>query len=202
MPLADLRAHQRRFLARFGETRGSATGRNTAFRDAMTSSSKRTTLYRPGTTQRERNGVRDGWSEALAELVLPYETTAGHGTVAQFRDDILTLQDRMNNDFFEFFLQRPSGVYQPGFRIAHAQKSMSLVLKHLWCHGFVPQPPQCPVDRSVLRIARAPSAEWRWTDVNTLAEHDAKIVFLARATPTHPEAPLDLAEWELAIFGL
>lgn len=39
-------------------------------------------------------------------------------------------------------------------RLSHAQKSLSLFLKYLWCNGLAPLPPACPIDRAILHIAR------------------------------------------------
>ena len=114
----------------------------------------------------------------------------------KYEADLVRLQTHMNRGYGQFFRQarHPKFGYEPGFRISHAQKSLSLVLKHFWCLDLVAMPPQCPVDRPALVAARAGELNSKWTDVNSIAAHKYKMQFLAEAAA---KENLTIAEWEL-----
>jgi hypothetical protein len=106
----------------------------------------------------------------------------------------------MNRGFGEYFRQarHPKFGYEPGFRISHAQRSLGLVLKHFWCLGLVPMPPECPVDRPVLVASRAGELNSKWTDVNSIVSHEVKMEFIAAAAANEG---LEIAEWELKVVN-
>lgn len=83
------------------------------------------------------------------------------------------------------------------YRIAHAQKSLSLVVKHLWAHGLLPEPPLCPVDRRILKAAD-PRTRIRWTCIDSMQEYNDAIAKLRKAADSQATA---LAVWELQIFS-
>lgn len=167
----------------------------------MTSASRRTRLYEPPSNARVRAAVREFWGGLLDERLAAYEAGGvGFATVDQYQLDLFDLRTTMNDEFPGVFLQRQVGVFAPGFRIAHAQKSLSLVLKHGWCNGTVEMPPHCVVDRRVLRAAGANQTQARWSDVNAWGEHIDKIEMIAAAAARHRDGPLTLAEWELWAF--
>jgi hypothetical protein len=89
----------------------------------------------------------------------------------------------MNKHFSLAFRQEKHPKYStdPGFRISHAQKSISVFLKHLWCMDIIPQPPQCPVDRMILERAGRRYPDTKWGYVNTIEEHMKKIKHLQDA---------------------
>jgi hypothetical protein len=96
------------------------------------------------------------------------------------------------------FYQTVHKGYGAGFRIAHAQKSLSLVLKHYWCNNVIAEPPCCPVDRRILTIAgdRQP----KWTDLDHMNDYRTKLGILRCAAQRDPVGP-SLAEWELVNFN-
>ena len=115
---------------------------------------------------------------------------------AGFEKDVLRLQAAMNARFRPI-LQPKSPRYPPGFRIAHSQKSLSLLLKHYWCHGKVQEPPVCPVDRLILTTADAPYNLRTWTTVNTMEKYRAQLASLDAAASA---AGQSVAVWELLEF--
>jgi hypothetical protein len=134
-----------------------------------------------------RRDVRDFWKEQLLELQVKY---GQQRTVADYESDIVNLRANLRAQF--------PGVV--GCRISHAQKSIGVFLKHLWCMGKIPTPPLCPVDAIILRFAGAVYPLTNWGYVDTLAEHQAKVVVLVAAKQqTAPN--LSLAEWELGAFN-
>ena len=72
-----------------------------------------------------------------------------------FEKDIVALQQALDARFGHLLRPTQKG-YVAGFRVSHAQKSLSLLLKHAWCHGLMDEPPSCPVDRLILTAADAP----------------------------------------------
>ena len=134
-----------------------------------------------------RRDIRDFWKEQLLERQGLYEQQR---TVADYESDIVSLRAILNAQF-------PGLV---GCRVSHAQKSIGVFLKHLWCMGEIPTPPLCPVDAIILRVAGAVYPETNWGYVDTLAEHQAKVAVLVAAKDQ--AAPnLSLAEWELGAFN-
>jgi len=132
-----------------------------------------------------RANIRDIWRQQLLALQAVY---VNQRTVTQYEADILNLRTNLNNAF-------PGSI---DCRISHAQKSIGVFLKHLWCMGLVAPPPLCPVDAIILRVAGAVYPTTNWGYVNTMAEHQAKVAILVAAKNNAPQPTL--AEWELAAF--
>jgi hypothetical protein len=199
---ARLAEEKASFLGKFNLVREQSGWRETALRDALAVSSRRTHLYRSGTTQAERNLVREGWSEQLTRLSDLYATNAAaFSTQAQFDSDLVTLRTFMNNTFAMYFEADIVKGYPPGFRIAHAQKSLSVMLKHLWCNDEMEEPPCCPVDRLILVIAGAKGTAAKWTDLDTLDAYHQKLGRLLAASLSFSIQPISLAQWELLLFN-
>ncbi|MCP4343975.1 MAG: hypothetical protein GY795_00430 [Desulfobacterales bacterium] len=139
-------------------------------------------------------------------------------SVATYENDITELKDAMNNEFFRFFRSTPHPTFQydPGFRISHSQKSISVSLKHLWCMNKISIPSQCPVDAVILGIAGKKYPQTNWGFVNTFEEHRIKMSWIRIAVDSYNSTPTDqrlinnavfedgrnlkIAEWELAHF--
>jgi hypothetical protein len=200
---AELDDEKKAFLDFFG-WRSGVPAQQVALDDARTAASRRARLYRPGTTRAERLEVRQVWADKLKELAAPYLGSGlGDGRVAraQFENDLMALREHMNDRCGRFFGSFSFGGYPPGFRVAHAQKSLALLLKHYWCLGRADTPPCCPLDRRVLRAAGSSPAAARWTDIDALDDYRRKVALLEAAAHLDPRGPLGLAEWELITFN-
>ncbi|MBN1450423.1 MAG: hypothetical protein JW963_05350 [Anaerolineales bacterium] len=57
-------------------------------------------------------------------------------------------------------------------RIGVAQKAINLYLKFLWCYGWIPEPPHCPIDRTVLEKVGDYDA---WTKIDSIQKYMEKI---------------------------
>lgn len=193
MPLADLPEQQTRFLKRFGSARDMAAAKSLAMRDAVGSAVSKNALYAPKATAGDRYYVDTAWKQALEKYAAGYVKPVSS---ENYEKDLVKLTAEMNRAFGDHFRQarHPKFGYEPGFRISHAQMSLSLVLKHYWCLGLIAMPPQCPVTRAVLLAAKAGEPNSKWTDVNAIEAHRLKVVWLAKAAA---EEGLELAEWEL-----
>ena len=194
----DLEKAQQTFLRRFDKS--ILPSSTVASRDATASSSRRSHLYRRGLTQKQRNlGPRLTWTCQIDRFLLDYIETAMRGeavTIERFRRDCEHLKRYMNEVCSEFFYSAFDRGFAPGFRLAHAQKSLALKMKHHWCLGEIPEPPCCPIDRFVLRKAGAAPSEV-WTRIDNWDSYDRQLAYLEGAADA---AGLSLAVWELYIF--
>lgn len=122
---------------------------------------QRSHLYTPGLNNLD---IHEYWEAQLKFLAQKYKTL--DQTVDVFVKDIIQLKRNMNETFPGRFNNGTTG-YDNEFRIAHAQKSLSICLKHLWIRGELGNhvPPVCPVDGVVLKYAHNNDA---WTKVNSL----------------------------------
>lgn len=188
----ELRELKNRFVNRYNRQHDSDVR---PYRAGVTAASQRNILYAPDTSAR-RETVRLGWADELRGIAEKYVTPQSSEVYEQ---DLEHLQAVMNERFAGFFRQdeHPRYPYDPGFRLSHAQKSLSVCLKHLWCLGVVDTPPQCPVDSIVLGRAGLKYPQTRWAFVNRMEEHQSQMQVLERAAATEK---LGVAEWELKEF--
>lgn len=79
-------------------------------------------------------------------------------------------------------------------RLSHAQKSLSVFLKYLWCFGLIDMPPACPIDRKVLGLVKnSPVGNWTQLD----KPNDYRIILYALNDLSKPKkiAQKELIEW-------
>jgi hypothetical protein len=197
---SKLELAQKSFLSRFEQWREHESMSDAASRDAISSSSRRAHLYRPGLTQRERDeDPRVMWGQKLDAILGVYRTMADRRervTLDMFREDCEDLKRFMNDTCAEYFWTTLDNGYEPGFRLAHAQKSLAVKMKHHWCSGEILEPPTRPVDRIALSTAGAGPDE-AWTRMNTRPDYDRQLGYLQKAVI---RAKLSLARWELFLF--
>jgi hypothetical protein len=187
-------AKKKAFLELFGITPGSPGWELVATNDAIGSAVKRNPTYSEGTSNAQRREFRDAWSGELTTIAGEYVQSMKNR--AEFESDVLRLRNSMD-DRYRPILNAGSATCEPGFRVAHAQKSLSLMLKHYWCHGRIEEPPACPVDRLMLKEADAPYGWRTWTSVNTLDDYRHQLGYLDRAARVGGES---VAVWELLAF--
>lgn len=146
-------------------------GKGSAARLGIIAAVQRASLYTPSTSHAD---ILKRWEDKLNDLVEKYKTK--QQTEETFKQDIKTLKDAMNCAFppeQKRFNNGKSG-YDNEFRIAHAQKSLSICLKHLWCRGELKNntPPLCPVDGILLKSVHNTDS---WTKVNSMKEYEEHI---------------------------
>jgi hypothetical protein len=185
---------QAAFLALVKVSPGIANWKPSALGDALGSSLKRNPTYTRTTRWRHRSDFRQAWRDELLNIFVGYR--AGTKSRAEFESDVVVLQTNLNSQFGHLLRPTRRG-YQHGFRIAHAQKSLSLLLKHAWCHGLMDEPPACPVDRTILSMTPAPEHLRTWTKVNTLEIYREQLEYLDAAAA---HAGQSTAIWELMEF--
>ncbi len=181
------------FIRRYN-TSGTATE---AYAKAVTAASQRNVLYREDLNSRDHQRVRSAWQALLSETTAKYVRSGVSDD--EYERDVQALAERMNEHFRLSFRSTPHPRYRyaPGFRISHAQKSIAVALKHLWCLDQAAMPPQCPVDSIALRAAGLKCPYTRWTHVDSIDEHRVLVGHLRQAASG---SGLELAEWELSVF--
>ena len=151
---------------------------------------KRARLYTNGLSHIEREPVRSRLKKHLETLQHIYShaiTRSVHYT------NIVALCDHMNNLPKDVYFAHQAFVTNPGFRIAHSQKSIAVFLKHLWCMGIIPTPPECPVDSIILTKVGIRSISW--SSINDIKVHEKIVDDIRRISGANC-----LAEWELITF--
>lgn len=152
---------------------------------------RRARLYTPGRNHAERAPVRQRLDAYLRGLEPRYQRAV---PVNEHHAQIQDLVVHMNSEGMrEEFFAHPDFANVPGFRFAHAQKSISVFLKHLWCLNRIARPPECPVDRIILNEAEVPNVAW--TTVGDLDTHTNLIGLIQRKAGDY-----HIAEWELITF--
>jgi hypothetical protein len=77
-------------------------------------------------------------------------------------------------------------------KIGVAQKAVNLYLKFLWCYGWIPEPPHCPIDRTVLEKVGDYDA---WTKIDTIQEYMEKIDKIG-----NQKGDKSFSEWEYELW--
>ncbi len=158
---------------------------------AIMAATQRARLYTPDQNNAD---IRNEWEKYLQKLAKKYSKKQDEGT---FISDVEELKAHMNKEFpadKKRFMNGQDG-YDKEFRVAHAQKSLSVYLKHLWCRGKVDLPPVCPVDGIMLKHVGNNDA---WTKVNSIEEYRSHLALMKTAAENSGFA--SVAEWELVVW--
>jgi hypothetical protein len=107
---------------------------------AVAAASQHNILYAKGATYDTRSDVRAYWMRSLDRISLKYTETV---STSEYEADIGELRELMNDRFHNSFCagDHPRYQYDAGFRLSHAQKSLSVYLRHLWCLREIQTPP-------------------------------------------------------------
>lgn len=179
--MASIKQLKNDFLDQYNPSRTEAE----ALSKAISVSVGHNALYKEGISEADKTRVRTDWKAELKALSAQYKAGVDEN---QHEDNIVSLANAMNR-------KHRRRLIPTGFKISHAQKSLSVYLKHLWCMGLIPEPPQCPVDRRILEVALKKKNVPAWTKVTTIEEHRKLIAILREAV-----GGKTLAVWELEAF--
>lgn len=108
---------------------------------SISSSIKHRSFYASRVSESDKKRLREQWSI----LLLKYSQN-------NYRD----IRDYANS---VFKLTNELAVAARGIatiKLAHAQKSLSLFLKYLWCYSLIDTPVACPIDSTILHVAKSP----------------------------------------------
>ena len=143
--------------------------------------SQHVAIYAEGSDEGIRKAFRAGLYTKLESFAQPYSR-------AEFDED----EHIANVQRFAGELSDEFGSTLKGrrFLIGPAQKALNLYLKYLWCAGWIPRPPHCPVDALVL--SEANHVGIRWSKMDSIHAYQEAIAILRQAAGDMP-----LAEWEL-----
>lgn len=159
---------------------------NEAITKAINASVQRNKVYPENASKEEKQKFRLEWKEILFGLVQKYK-----GRVVKEADYF---------DEVSFLLESMQG--NPFFNASHAQKSISVLFKHLWCIGLTDEPEFCPIDRftieAVWKSLKLNGKRPNWTKILTI-ESLQKI--LDKAKDASKQSELTVAKWELQMFN-
>jgi hypothetical protein len=143
-------------------------------------------VYGKGADEADRYVVKTDLVKALEEFSQHYSSAgmSDRGHVL----NIGRLADRMTE-------RCGSLLYENRFRIGVAQKALNLYLKYLWCIDLIPEPPNCPFDRTIIQELDGCHGI-NWSQFDDMATYDL-LVTAARIRA----GGQTLAEWELRFFN-
>lgn len=168
------------FLIRYNPKHSEAI----ALTSGLKAAAQHNPLYKPEVARRP---IQRRWKDLLSSRIGQYEDPV---SIDSYEEDVWRLRRTMNLSFTDSFRE-------PGFRVSHAQKSLSVFLKHLWCMNRIVEPPACPVDRVVLqKVTHGPPGTW--TRVDSLAEHRELFARIRSAAEAEGRS---VAQWELLTFA-
>jgi hypothetical protein len=186
-------SYKKRFLQRYNPEESVEKALSLSIKAALGHNS----LWRQGATTKDKLPAKEFWRDQLLALIAKYKTPKND---MEYERDICHLKKTMNGQFNSIFRKdvHPRYKTDPGFRVSHSQKSISVFLKHMWCMGELVEPPQCPVDRVILTYAGLRQPENKWGYVNLIEVHQKLILHLRSKAK---KASLSLARWELRVFN-
>ena len=177
------------FLNKYNENRSVECG----VRMAVNAAVQHNLLYSRNVQTLQRSVIRSYWGDCLDEIGGEFKKDV---PIHTYEYIIEQLKAGMNRKFGNAFLS--GSVHGSMFRVSHAQKSISVFIKHLWCLGEIPEPKICPIDRVVLKQTKARlSKDLAWGYVNTIEEHRVKFKYVLEAAAVEK---LSVARWELFNF--
>jgi hypothetical protein len=184
-----------RFLKMYNPNKSNKT----ALEKAIGAAVSRNKLYSPFVTNTMKLRVNCFWKDRLAEIGKKY--IKNQYSEKEYLESIVGLKSEMNKKFHKLFTSKTDvkDEVDPGYRISHAQKSISVYLKHLWCiNNIKTSPTQCPIDRNILTLIINKGKIPAWTKVNSLKSHNDLIQLIKN------QALIDkydsVAEWELVHY--
>jgi len=162
---------------------------------SIKASVQRNNLYSENIRSGSQKRIEVGqiWREKLIEITKKYENSISRD---QYLEDVVELKKFMNETFDGHF-NNNKFLSDPGLRLSHSQKSISVYLKHLWCIGKVKEPPCCPVDAIILKRIGLKYPHNSWGKINQLQELEDKLNLIEKFASKNS---LSVAQWELCNF--
>lgn len=176
------------FLAKYNPSRST----DVALGLAISVSLQRNPTYSQKHDPLVREAFRAEWRNMLRTVSL--NASLFH-EMSQACDLILWFRDEMRHKLADGCLD--ASLSDTAFRVSHAQKSIAVYLKHLWCIGLVRTPVLCPVDRRIMTVSNAPYPLRSWTLVDEIDLHKDQVRHLLNCAR---RSGFSLAEWELLKF--
>ena len=164
---------------------------------AIKAAVERNPTYKSGVTKKEKTEIHNSWTNLLIEKLGKYKECQ---EIDEFIRDVEDIYAKMNiAKYKKLFLNNGRGInkeYPKEFRIAHAQKSLSIFLKHMWCNNEdMPEPPVCPIDGVILK---AVGSNVKWTKLNDIDEYKE---LLCKINDAANGKKMSIAKWELLMWN-
>jgi hypothetical protein len=141
-----------------------------------------------------RTEVKEFWKQELRKVASKYKTSKQ--SVETYIEDVMSVKNAVNKHFANKVWL--NNTLSNGLRISHAQKSLAVYLKYLWClNDKMPDPPCCPVDSIVLYECKIDGM--RWTRIDSLA--DFKRILEGVSSTAKDSGFPSIAQWELCAFN-
>jgi hypothetical protein len=164
-----------------------------AITKAISAASQHNLLYSKKVSLEERRIIREYWGICLEEIGVEFRKKIN---VNEYEIIIEKLKEGMNIKFGNQF--ENGSRHGEMFRVSHAQKSISVYIKHLWCMNLIAEPSICPVDRIILSHTEAKlKKDISWGQVNSIKEHRRKFKYIEVQAALEN---LSIAKWELNKF--
>ena len=166
-----------------------------ALRDAMASATRRNRLYKKGITNEEYrkayNEVYDLWPSLLYDAANEYIEHEGMINVDFIVRQMINIKNKMSH------------IENTIFKLSHAQKSLSVFLKYLWCYGVIVEPPICPIDAKVLEVAKQQDSSLKkkidiWTNLDDAIIYKDILYSLNKYANSKNKT---IVKWELIEFN-
>ena len=176
------------FLNRYNPNRSEIE----AIRQSIGAAVKRNPTYSPHLNNREKYPFKQYWINELVRVSDLFKTNRNS---VFYLNQVTLLKENLHLQSGDI-LDPQKDNYDSGFRIAHAQKSLSVFLKHLWCMNEIPPPPCCAIDRIIANKANV-VLEVSWTKMNYIAQVEAALRAFELLAKENGKS---LCEWELELF--
>lgn len=160
----------------------------TAASVAINVSVSRNPTYSKNISASDKRYIREYWKSLLTDFYEKHKQ--GNVSKKEFFSYVDYIKQSMNSKFPDKFKCNTKG-YDKMFRLAHAQKSLSVFLKHLWCMGKMKEPPFCPIDGIILHDVL--KKEGIWTKLNDDETYKQYIDYVVNAANN---SNMSVAEWE------
>ena len=146
---------------------------------------QRARIYRDGSGEPARDAFRRGLRRLLDSTASRYSEPLSESAHEQHIARIADALSAAHGD----------ALRADRFRIGPAQKALNLHLKYLWCAGWIPEPPHCPLDRVIIELLPY-RVRTNWTDLDDLDSY-RRLIAAAREVAQ----PDSLARWELRAYA-
>lgn len=138
--------------------------------------------------------IKEFWKQELRKVASKYVTSKQ--SIETYIEDVKSVKNAVNKHFAN--KDWLNNTLSKGIRMSHAQKSLSVFLKYLWCmNNRMPDPPCCPVDSIVL--SKCGITGIRWTRVDSPADFKRILEGVARTAKDYGFP--SIAQWELCAFN-
>ena len=154
-----------------------------ALSNTQGASFQRANVYAVEISIEQRNVFVQAFKNRLVALEKVYEQPV---SLEQHLKNIEEFAAGLSNDF-------PNVLRDKKMRIGVAQKAVNLYLKFIWCYGWIPEPPYCPIDRIVLEQVDDHDA---WTQIDSIQEYSEKIEKIR-----DKKGDKSFSEWEYELWN-